>query len=49
MAGIGFELKKLFKDQSGLGYVKAYAWTGIVTTGPFFIMVFFNIRHSILI
>lgn len=40
MAGIGFELKKLFKDQSGLGYVKAYTWTGIVTTGPFFIMVF---------
>ena len=39
MAGIGFSLRKLFKDKSFLGYAKAYAWTGMVTTGPFLVMV----------
>lgn len=39
MAGIGFSLKKLFKDKSCFGYAKAYAWTGMVTTGPFVVMV----------
>lgn len=40
MAGIGFELRKLFRDKTGFGYAKAYAWTGMVTTGPFLVMVF---------
>ena len=35
MAGIGFSLRKLFKDKSFFGYAKAYSWTGMVTTGPF--------------
>lgn len=39
MAGIGFSLRKLFKDKSCYGYAKAYAWTGMVTTGPFVVMV----------
>lgn len=37
MAGIGFSLRKLFKDKSFFGYAKAYAWTGMVTTGPFMV------------
>ncbi len=39
MAGIGFSLRKLFKDKSCFGYTKAYAWAGMVTIGPFLIMV----------
>ena len=30
MAGIGFTLRKLFKDKSCFGYAKAYALTGMV-------------------
>ncbi len=39
MAGIGFSLRKLFKDKSCFGYAKAYAWAGMVTTGPFMVMI----------
>ncbi|MDR3588267.1 MAG: exopolysaccharide Pel transporter PelG [Negativicutes bacterium] len=38
MAGIGFELKKLFLDKSTIGYLRAYSYTAIVTTGPFVLM-----------
>ncbi len=38
MAGIGFELKKLFNDRSASGYVKAYSYSAIVTAGPFALM-----------
>lgn len=38
MAGIGFELKKLFHEKSATGYFKAYAYTSIITTGPFILM-----------
>lgn len=38
MAGIGFELKKLFHEKSATGYFKAYAYTSIVTMGPFVLM-----------
>ena len=38
MAGIGFELKKLFKDQSGLGYYRPFLHYGL-----------FNLRHSIFV
>lgn len=48
MAGIGFELRKLFKDRTGFGYAKAYAWTGMVTTGPFFIMAFLVLSVQLL-
>ena len=48
MAGIGFELRKLFKDKSGFGYAKAYAWTGMVTTGPFIVMVFLVLSIQLL-
>ncbi len=34
MAGIGFELKKLFKATGVLSMLKAYGYTGMVTAGP---------------
>lgn len=39
MAGIGFELKKLFHKKSALGYVQACSYTAIVTIGPFILMI----------
>lgn len=38
MAGIGFELKKLFRERSAAGYMKAYGYSAIVMTGPFVLM-----------
>lgn len=38
MAGIGFELKKLFNEKSATGYLKAYAYTSVVTAGPFILL-----------
>ena len=35
MAGIGFELKKLFNTTSTFGYVRACFYTAIVTIGPY--------------
>ena len=35
MAGIGFELKKLFNKKSASGYFQAYFYTLVVTVGPF--------------
>jgi uncharacterized membrane protein len=38
MAGIGFELKKLFHKKSALGYLQACSYTAVVTVGPFVLM-----------
>ncbi|MDQ0202901.1 exopolysaccharide Pel transporter PelG [Pectinatus haikarae] len=38
MAGIGFELKRLFADKSVYGYSKAFSYTIMVTLGPFILM-----------
>ena len=38
MAGIGFELKKLFDKKTAIGYLRAYTYTTLVTTGPFILM-----------
>ncbi len=35
MAGIGFELKKLFKDKGFFSNIKAYAYSALVSLGPF--------------
>jgi polysaccharide biosynthesis protein PelG len=35
MAGIGFELKKLFKDRGFFSNIKAYAYSALVSLGPF--------------
>ena len=34
MAGIGFELKKMFAKRGLLSIIKAYGYAGIVCTGP---------------
>ena len=35
MAGVGFELKRLFRARTAAGHIKAYSYSAIVTTGPF--------------
>ena len=35
MAGVGFELKKLFTARTAAGHIKAYTYSAIITTGPF--------------
>ena len=34
MAGIGFELKKLFSKKGLFALIRAYGYAGIVCTGP---------------
>ena len=34
MAGIGFELKKLFQKKGVLNTAKAYGYTAVISTGP---------------
>ena len=41
MAGIGFELKKLFRATGVLSMLKAYGYTGMVTAGPMLLGVLF--------
>ena len=38
MAGVGFELKKLFTARTALGHIKAYTYSAIVTSGPFLLL-----------
>jgi uncharacterized membrane protein len=38
MAGIGFELKKLFNTRTASGYMKAYGYSAVITAGPFALM-----------
>lgn len=50
MAGIGFELKKLFKKKGLIAMARAYGYTGAVTAGPMLlgialILVVTNIGH----
>jgi uncharacterized membrane protein len=39
MAGIGFELKKLFKGKGFLSSIKAYLYSALVSVGPFVLCV----------
>ncbi|SFP52583.1 Uncharacterized membrane protein [Butyrivibrio proteoclasticus] len=41
MAGIGFELKKLFRATGVLSMLKAYGYTGMITAGPMLLGVVF--------
>jgi len=34
MAGIGFELRRLLRDQSFLGLLRGYGYAGLITSGP---------------
>ena len=46
MAGIGFELKKLFKATGVLSKLRAYGYTGMVTAGPMLLGFFFLLAVS---
>ncbi|MBQ9364555.1 MAG: exopolysaccharide Pel transporter PelG [Schwartzia sp.] len=35
MAGVGFELRKLFADRTAVGQIKAYSYSAVITAGPF--------------
>ncbi len=39
MAGIGFELRKLLKKQTYAGLVQAYAFAGIISSGPWVLSI----------
>ncbi|MEW5904206.1 MAG: exopolysaccharide Pel transporter PelG [Pseudomonadota bacterium] len=39
MAGIGFELRKLLEKQSYFGLVQAYAYAGIISSGPWVLSI----------
>ena len=38
MAGVGFELKKLFTARTAAGHLRAYSYSVIITAGPFFLL-----------
>lgn len=35
MAGVGFELKKLFTARTAAGHIRAYSYSAMITAGPF--------------
>ncbi|MBP9059695.1 MAG: histidine kinase, partial [Rhodoferax sp.] len=39
MAGIGFELRKLLKKQTYAGLLQAYAFAGIISSGPWVLSI----------
>lgn len=39
MAGIGFELRKLMKDDSLLGTMRVYAYAGVISSGPWILSI----------
>ena len=39
MAGIGFELRKLLKRDSYIGLVQAYAYAGLISSGPWVLSI----------
>lgn len=38
MAGVGFELKRLFKNRTAAGHIRAYSYSAMITAGPFALM-----------
>ena len=48
MAGIGFELKKLFRSTGVFAKLRAYGYTGMVTAGPMLLGVAFLLSISYL-
>lgn len=39
MAGIGFELRKLLRKESYLGLLQAYAYAGVISSGPWILSI----------
>lgn len=48
MAGIGFELRKLLRDQSFFGALRAYGYAGLLSAGPWMISILGLIAIGIL-
>lgn len=48
MAGIGFELKKLFKATGVLSMLRAYGYTGMITAGPMILGFIFLLSIQII-
>ena len=46
MAGIGFELKRLFKRKGLFATMRAYGYAGIVCTGPMLLGVLLQVRTA---
>ena len=40
MAGIGFELRKILKHQTLFGVTRAYAYAGLISSGPLILSIF---------
>ena len=40
MAGIGFELRKILKHQTLTGVARAYAYAGLISSGPLILSIF---------
>lgn len=40
MAGIGFELRKILKHETLLGVARAYAYAGLISSGPLILSIF---------
>ena len=38
MAGVGFELRKLFRTRTAAGHIRAYSYSAMITAGPFALM-----------
>ena len=38
MAGVGFELKKLFRARTATGHLRAFSYSAIITSGPFLLL-----------
>ena len=38
MAGVGFELKRLFNNRTVTGHIRAYSYSALITAGPFALM-----------
>jgi polysaccharide biosynthesis protein PelG len=49
MAGIGFQLKKLFREEGIINNVKAYGYSSIVTIGPMALCIFLIIFSQYLL
>ena len=48
MAGIGFELKKMFHKKGFFSVIKAYGYAGIVVTGPMILGIMFLLGIRVL-
>ena len=47
MAGIGFELKKLFRRKGLFATLRAYGYAGVICTGPMLLGVLLQARIRI--